>query len=96
MISHLFQLFVGVCIFDYLCSFYLMYPTSGTFDNVILILQPGKEAGENASDIVYGDPAGLPGALILRQITAQIRCCDLLRRFSEGAHHGFNGLPVIL
>ena len=52
MIPHKLQSLVGIGIFDHLGRFHLMDAADRAFDDIVFILQPGKETGNIAPDIV--------------------------------------------
>ena len=60
-----------------------MNAANRAFDDIILILQPRKEAGQNAADIINCDPARLILALVLGKVCPQILRENMPDAFAE-------------
>ena len=91
MIPHDFQRFIRIGFFYGFASLDLMNPAHRTLQDQIFILQPGKEAGQDAADVVHCDFAGVVAALITVQISAQIVGSNVLWLLPNGQKHVANG-----
>ena len=87
IVTHQLQSLIRVCIFQDLRRFHLMDPANWAFYNIILILKPGKECGQDSPNIVYRNPAGFSLHLVFGQISTQIIRCDLSRSLSNSGDH---------
>ena len=95
MIPHEFQRLIRIGVFDHFSGFDLVDAADRAFDDIVFILQPGKETGQNAPDVVNGHFAGTAILLIICQIPAQIIRHDLLWGPVNGRQHGHDGFSVI-
>lgn len=90
-----FKALVRVDRFDHLGGFHLVNAPDGALDDVVLILQPCKEAGQDAPHIVDGRFPGAALLLILIQIPAEIIRRDGWNWLGNGCQHLFERRFVI-
>ena len=55
-----------------------------TFNNIILIFEPGEEAGQDPPDVVDGHPPGLVSILVFRQVVPKVFRQDALTISAPG------------
>ena len=72
-----------------------MDPADGAFYDIILILQPRIECGQNTPNVVDGYLAGFPLHLVCGQILPNIIRGDPLHRFADRCGHGLDRFAIV-
>ena len=95
IIPHLLQRFVRVGFFDNLGGLYFVDPADRAFYDVILILQPRIEGGQNATDVIDCHLAGFPLHLVCSQILPNVIRGDPLHWLADRCCHGLDRFAIV-
>ena len=73
-----------------------MNAPNGTFDDIVLVLQPREEARQDTANVIYSDLAGLLFCLIVGQLRPQIVRCDMLDTLADTVKSRRDRLAVVV